>query len=237
MSEFTKEQLAYWSQTQPFAAFALALLDQNEALLRDKIQLGEERAAEWKRAEKAEAERDEANDERDDAVDRWARRAREAEATCKELLQVQAERDRLRAQLDSILANSESLESGKLTDANAEIARLREKLRAWQEKSDRHESERDSFRLEADRLREKLREAEARGPHYLRDSRLRAEGMRAAAEIARNLRPKDACTCGNYLSFRNGVPGHLPGCLVGECIEVADEIEGRAEEIDRSNRE
>lgn len=67
----------------------------------------------------------------------------------------EAERDRLRAQLDSILANSDSLESGKLADANAEIARLREKLRAWQEKSDRHESERDSFRLEADRLREK----------------------------------------------------------------------------------
>lgn len=147
------------------------------------------------------------------------------------------ERDRLRAQLDSILANSDSLESGKLADANAEIARLREKLRAWQEKSDRHESERDSFRLEADGLREKLREAEAREPHYLRDSRLRAEGMRLAAEIARNLRPKEACTCGNYLSFRNGVPEHLPGCLVGECIDVADEIEGRAEEIDRSNNE
>jgi hypothetical protein len=39
--------------------------------------------------------------------------------------------------------------------------------------------------------------------------------MRAAAEIARNLRPQDACTCGNYLSFRNGVPGHLPGRPAG----------------------
>lgn len=142
----------------------------------------------------------------------------------------EAERDRLRAQLDSILANSDSLESGKLADANAEIARLREELLgakvAW-----------DMCDAVNRGLREELREAEARGPHYLRDSRLRAEGMRAAAEIARNLRPKDACTCGNYLSFRNGVPGHLPGCLVGECIEVADEIEGRAEEIDRSNLE
>lgn len=39
------------------------------------------------------------------------------------------ERDRLRAQLDSILANSDSLESGKLADAHAEIKRLREELR------------------------------------------------------------------------------------------------------------
>lgn len=96
----------------------------------------------------------------------------------------EAERDRLRAQLDSILANSDSLESGRLADAHADNARLREelessnrqlenlssglsdaleqrdkareKLRALQEKSDRHESERDSFRLEADRLREEL---------------------------------------------------------------------------------
>jgi hypothetical protein len=42
--------------------------------------------------------------------------------------------------------------------------------------------------------------------------------MRAAAEIARNFRPPT-------------------GCLVGELLEVADEIEARAEEIDRSNRE
>jgi hypothetical protein len=54
--------------------------------------------------------------------------------------------------------------------------------------------------------------------HYLRDARLTAKGMRAAAEIARNFRPPT-------------------GCLVGELLEVADEIEARAEEIDRSNRE
>lgn len=65
----------------------------------------------------------------------------------------------------------------------------------------------------------------------------RAKGMREAAEIARNFRPNGACTCGNYLSFHNGVPGHQPGCLVGECIDIADEIEGRADEFDRSNRE
>lgn len=85
------------------------------------------------RQRKAEAERDEANAERDDAVARWARRAREAEATVKDYLTVQAERDRLRAQLDSILANSQSLESGKLADAHAEIARLREELREAEE--------------------------------------------------------------------------------------------------------
>ena len=127
MTTFTREQLAavvhdratvihdggsFSLNVQDLAAFALALL---------------------KRAEKAEAERDDANDERDDAVDRWARRAREAEATCKELLQVQDDRDRLRAQLDSILANSDSLESGKLADANAEIARLRKENKSLRE--------------------------------------------------------------------------------------------------------
>lgn len=74
-------------------------------------------------------------------------------------------------------------------------------------------------------------------PNYLRDARLTANGMRAAAEIARQFRPASACTCGNYISFHNGVPAHQPGCLVGECLELADEIEARAEEIDRSNRE
>ena len=79
------------------------------------------------------------------------------------------------------------------------------------------------LRVERDRLKGELADA-------------RAKGMREAAEIARNLRPNSACTCGNYLSFHNGVPGHQPGCLVGECIDIADEIEGRADEIDRSNR-
>lgn len=76
----------------------------------------------------------------------------------------------------------------------------------------------------------------AGGPHYLRDSRLRANGMRDAAEIVRNFRPPSACTCGSYISFHNGVPTHQPGCLVGECLELADEIEARADEIDETNR-
>lgn len=69
-------------------------------------------------------------------------------------------------------------------------------------------------------------------PHYLRDSMLRSNGMREAAEIARNFRPRSACTCGSYISFHNGVPSHQPGCLVGECFEIADEIDARADEID-----
>lgn len=73
-------------------------------------------------------------------------------------------------------------------------------------------------------------------PHYLRDSRLRSNGMREAAEIVRNFRPASACTCGSYISFHNGVPGHQPGCLVGECLEVADEIDARADEIDETIR-
>lgn len=154
MSEFTREQLEtliecrktspHYCNTDPadLAAFALAQVERVEDLERtlstaiknhlcevDKRKQAETiSAGNLARAEKAEAERDDANDERDDAVDRWARRAREAEATCKELLQVQDDRDRLRAQLDSILANSESLESGKLTDAHAENKRLREEL-------------------------------------------------------------------------------------------------------------
>ena len=73
--------------------------------------------------------------------------------------------------------------------------------------------------------------------NYMRDTRLQAQGMREAAEIARNYRPASACTCGSYISFHNGVPSHQPGCLVGECLDLADEIEGRAEEIDLSNRD
>ena len=65
----------------------------------------------------------------------------------------------------------------------------------------------------------------------LRDA-LRASGMREAAEIARTYRPQAACECGTYLSFHNGVPAHLPGCLVGECADVAAEIEARAEELE-----
>lgn len=53
----------------------------------------------------------------------------------------------------------------------------------------------------------------------------RAEGICQAANLVRYLRPDSACTCGSYLSFHNGVPSHQPGCLVGECIEAADEIE------------
>ena len=63
---------------------------------------------------------------------------------------------------------------------------------------------------------------------------LRSNGMREAAEIARNFRPKSACTCGGYISFHNGIPGHQPGCLVGECLEIADEIDARADEIDET---
>ena len=58
-----------------------------------------------------------------------------------------------------------------------------------------------------------------------RDALLRVMGMREAAEIVRNFRPASACTCGNY-----SVPNHQPGCLVGECLELADEIESLAGE-------
>lgn len=68
--------------------------------------------------------------------------------------------------------------------------------------------------------------------NYMRDTRLQAQGMREAAEIVRNYRPASTCTCGNY-----STPRHQPGCLVGECLDLADEIEGRAEEIDLSNRD
>jgi hypothetical protein len=71
-------------------------------------------------------------------------------------------------------------------------------------------------------------------PHYLRDSRLRSNGMREAAEIVRNFRPASACICGGYISFHNGIPSHQPGCLVGECLEIADEIDARADEIDET---
>ena len=73
--------------------------------------------------------------------------------------------------------------------------------------------------------------------NYMRDTRLQAQGMREAAEIVRNYRPASACICGSYISFHNGVPSHQPGCLVGECLDLADEIEGRADEIDLSNRD
>lgn len=57
----------------------------------------------------------------------------------------------------------------------------------------------------------------------------RADGICQAANLVRYLRPDTACTCGSYLSFHNGVPVHQPGCLVGECMEAADEIEGLLE--------
>ena len=76
----------------------------------------------------------------------------------------------------------------------------------------------------------------AGSPHYLRDSMLISNGMRKAAEIARTFRPQSACTCGGYISFHNGVPAHQPGCLVGECLEIADEIDARADEIDETLR-
>lgn len=68
------------------------------------------------------------------------------------------------------------------------------------------------------------------------DTLLRCNGMREAAEIARNFRPASACTCGSYISFHNGVPSHQPGCLVGECMEIADEIDARADEIEEALR-
>lgn len=61
-------------------------------------------------------------------------------------------------------------------------------------------------------------------------SAARARAMYEAAERVRNLRPKECCTCGGYLSFRNGVPGHVAGCPVGEYLEVADEIDAMGEE-------
>ncbi len=60
-----------------------------------------------------------------------------------------------------------------------------------------------------------------------RDELLHVIGMREAAEIARTFRPKSACTCGNY-----STPNHQPGCLVGECLEIAEEIEARADELE-----
>lgn len=63
-----------------------------------------------------------------------------------------------------------------------------------------------------------------------RDAHLR--GMLDAAHIVRHLRPSEACTCGGYISLAQGIPRHLPGCVVGECIDAADEIEGRAEASD-----
>ena len=60
-----------------------------------------------------------------------------------------------------------------------------------------------------------------------RDALMVVFGMRVAAEIARNFRPPSACTCGNY-----SVPNHQPGCLVGECLEIAEEIEARADELE-----
>ena len=64
-----------------------------------------------------------------------------------------------------------------------------------------------------------------------RDELLHVMGMREAAEIARNFRPAATCTCGNY-----SVPNHQPGCLVGECLEIAEEIEARADELERQGR-
>lgn len=58
----------------------------------------------------------------------------------------------------------------------------------------------------------------------------RASALYEAAEMVRNLRRKDSCTCGSYLSFRNGVPGHVAGCPLGEYLEVADEIDGMVED-------
>lgn len=55
----------------------------------------------------------------------------------------------------------------------------------------------------------------------------RIMGMREAAEIARNFRPASACTCGSYSE-----PSHQPGCLVGECLAIADEIDGAADELE-----
>lgn len=54
----------------------------------------------------------------------------------------------------------------------------------------------------------------------------RVDGIIEAANLVRYLRPDAACSCGNYLSFHNGIPSHQPGCLVGECMDAADEIEG-----------
>ena len=59
----------------------------------------------------------------------------------------------------------------------------------------------------------------------------RITGYREAAEIARNFRPASNCTCGSYSD-----PCHQPGCLVGECLEIAEEIEARADELERQGR-
>lgn len=77
------------------------------------------------------------------------------------------------------------------------------------------------------------------GPHPAGGAMIaedRITGYREAAEIARNFRPKSACTCGGYISFHNGIPSHQPGCLVGECLELAEEIEARADELERRGR-
>jgi len=62
-----------------------------------------------------------------------------------------------------------------------------------------------------------------------RDALMVVFGMREAAEIVRNFRPESTCTCGNY-----SVPHHQPGCLFGECQEIAEEIEALAGEKENS---
>ena len=66
---------------------------------------------------------------------------------------------------------------------------------------------------------------------------LEAPDHASAEALVRNFRPASACICGNYISFHNGIPTHQPGCLLGECLEIADEIDARADETDESLRE
>lgn len=126
MTTFTKEQLAYWSQTQPLAAFALAQMERAENV--------EKRMKAW------------GCPDFDFICLNCGR-----ETPCMTEADLKPGDPGTPCTFDmtypQMIEYLHFLEDKK-RDAEASV-------KAWQEKSDRHESERDSFRLEADRLREK----------------------------------------------------------------------------------
>lgn len=61
---------------------------------------------------------------------------------------------------------------------------------------------------------------------------IRIDALREAAEIARTLRPPSACSCGSYVSITEGTENHQPGCVRGECLSVAEEIDARADDLE-----
>lgn len=142
VSDFTREQLENDSWLdEDLAAFALAMLDRAEKA----EELTEDKDRTLAQAIKSHLRE---VDKRKQAETISAGNLARAE-------KAEADRDRLREELESSNRQLENFSSG-LSDALEQRDKAREKLRALQEKSDRHESERDSFRLEADRLREEL---------------------------------------------------------------------------------